>query len=289
MPKRPVQISLWWLGGLACTLIIILLAAMNLAAGGLTASAKVGVVEVTGLLSRPERTVEQLVEFARDDSIKAIIVRIDSPGGGVAAAQEIHREVVRARAKKKVVASLGGVAASGGYYIAVGADRIVANPGTTTGSIGVIVEMGNIEELLDKIGVRFFSLKSGRFKDAGSPARPLTDEDRAMIQAVIDDMHGQFVAAVAEGRNLAPDKVRAIADGRILSGRQALDLGLVDELGNFRDAVALAGKLGGIEGDPEVVYAGRERPGLLAELIRDAFEEAASMLGLVGPRIFYRP
>ena len=152
------------------------------------------------------------------DDVKAIVVRIDSPGGAVGPSQEIHGEIKRLREKKKVVASMGTIAASGGYYTAVAADKIVANPGTITGSIGVIVEFFNAEELLQKIGLKGYVVKSGKFKDVGSPLRKMEDEERKLLQAVIDDVNDQFIEAVAEGRNLKPEDVRAIADGRIFTG-----------------------------------------------------------------------
>ena len=242
---------------------------------------KIGVVEVIGVISDAEETVRWLKTFREDGSIKAIVLRIDSPGGAVGAAQEIYREVLKTREKKKVVASLGNVAASGGYYIACGADKIVANPGTLTGSIGVVMHFANLEELFKKLGIRGYVIKSGPYKDVGSPWRGMTKQERKLLQEVIDNVHDQFVRAVADGRKLPVEEVRKIADGRILSGEQALELGLVDKLGSFEDAVELAKRLAGIKGKPHLVY-GRERPGLLEYLLegiwRRGWEEFSQRL-----------
>jgi len=191
--------------------------------------------------------------------VKAVVLRIDSPGGGVAPSQEIYDAVTKLRATKPVVASLGGVAASGGYYIASACDAILANPGTLTGSIGVIMQLGNVQELLQKIGVQAEILKAGAYKDMGSPVRPLTDEERALFQQMIDSAHTRFINAVAGGRKMDEAKVRTIADGRVYSGEQARAIGLVDELGGLQDAIAMAAKRGGITGEPNVSHASHGR------------------------------
>ena len=188
------------------------------------------------------------------EDIKAIILRIDSPGGGVGPSQEIYREVRKTIKAKKVVVSMGSLAASGGYYIAAAADRIVANPGTITGSVGVIMEFVRIEDLLKKIGVSIEVLKSGEFKDIGSPHREMSPQDKELIQGLISEIQDQFVNAVASGRDLSVEKVQEIADGRIFTGARAKELGLVDLLGNFQDAVDLTKKLAGIHGDVTLVY-----------------------------------
>ena len=220
----------------------------------LALGSKVGLVEVTGTIINSAPVVDEISRFAKDDAIKAIIVRIESPGGVVAAAQEIYSELKKARAEgKPIVASMGGIAASGGYYVACGADSIVANPGTLTGSIGVIMTFPNTQELFKKIGIDMQVVKTGEFKDLGSMARPLTPEERQLVGALIGDVYDQFVSVVSTERNLDIEAVRRIADGRVLTGRQAYQLGLVDRLGGFRDAVALAGELAGIHGEPTVV------------------------------------
>lgn len=236
----------------------------------LTLGAKVGVIEVNGVIDSSREIIEQLVDFRDNEAIKALVLRVDSPGGGVAPSQELHEEIRKFAEIKPVVVSMGSVAASGGYYVAVPAQRIVANPGTITGSIGVIMEFANLQQLLEKIGLRSEVVKSGNHKDIGSPLRPMSAADRQILQTMIDDVHDQFVTAVAEGRQLDIVKVRAIADGRIFSGRQALAAGLVDELGNLQDAIAIAGKLGGIEGEPDVVYPPEEKPRLIDYLVQEA-------------------
>jgi protease-4 len=210
---------------------------------------------VEGVILDAQQTVGDLKKFGESPSVKAIVLRIDSPGGGVVPSQEIHDAVLRVRNKqnKAVVASMGTVAASGGYYIAAATDRIIANPGTLTGSIGVIMELANLEGLLKKIGVENVVVKSGRHKDIGSPFRKMSDEDRRILQSVMDDVHTQFIEAVAEGRSLDVSDVRPLADGRIFTGRQAKEIKLVDELGDLDDAIRLAADLGGIEGEPKVV------------------------------------
>jgi protease-4 len=230
---------------------------------------KVAVVELTGVMTSSydagrqamsaRRVLEQLRKHRDDDSVKAVVLRVDTPGGTVVAAQEIHGELQRLRtgSGKKIVVSMGDLAASGGYYVSCAADRVFANPGTLTGSIGVIMQFPNYQGLLGKIGLGTNTIKSGEFKDLGSGARLMTDRDRRLLQDLVDDVYGQFVEAVAAGRGMTPAQVRPLADGRIFSGRQAKDLGLVDELGDLDAAIAAAGKLAGIAGAPEVV---REKP-----------------------------
>ena len=215
---------------------------------------RVALVEVEGLIADADRLVRELGRHGEDPSIGAVVVRIQSPGGVVGPTQEIHDAIQRLRTEgKPVVASMGSVAASGGYYLAAAATRIVANPGTLTGSIGVILQLAEVEGLLRKVGVRYEVVKAGRMKDVPSFARPMTAEERAVLQAVLDDMHDQFISAIAAGRRMPKERVRALADGRIYSGRMAQQLGLVDALGGLDDAIRLAGELGGIPGKPRVV------------------------------------
>jgi len=221
---------------------------------------RVGVVEVRGVIADSDEIVDALKDFERTSSIKAVVVRIESPGGGVAPSQEIYQAIRKLREAKPVIASLGGVAASGGYYIASACDAVVANPGTITGSIGVIIELGNVEGLLQKLGIQAEILKAGTYKDMGSPVRPLTREERRLFQDMIDSVHAQFVGAVAEGRGMDLRKVRELADGRIFSGEQAQAVGLVDALGGLQDAVAMAADRGGMVGEPRVSRASTGRP-----------------------------
>jgi protease-4 len=216
---------------------------------------RVGLIRIEGVILDSQSTIGELKRFGENPAIKAIVLRIDSPGGGVVPSQEIHDAVQRVRNKnnKAVIASMGSVAASGGYYIAVATDRIMANSGTLTGSIGVIMEMANVEGLLKKIGVEGVVIKSGRFKDVGSPLRKMSDEEHELLQSVMDDVHKQFIEAVAAGRGLDVTVVQALADGRIFTGRQAKDSKLVDELGDLDAAIQLAADVAGIEGVPKVI------------------------------------
>ena len=235
--------------------------------GSLSLQAKVGVVRIEGIIADSRESIEQIDELADDDGIKAVVVRIDSPGGGVAASQEIYRAIRQLQMRKKVIVSMGSVAASGGYLIATAADRIVANPGTITGSISAVMHFADVQELMKKVGVRSSVIKSGKFKDIGSPAREMTAEEKQLIQGLVDDIYDQFVRTVAEDRKIPLEIIRSLADGRIFSGRQALQLKLVDELGGLQDAVLLAGRLAGIEGKPAVVYSAKKKSNLWKYLI----------------------
>lgn len=215
---------------------------------------RVALVEVEGLIVDPERVVRELEQHLEDPAIRAVVVRVQSPGGVVAPTQEIYDAIKRVRARgKPVVASLGAIAASGGYYLAAAATQIVANPGTLTGSIGVLIQLAEIEGLLKKVGVRYEVVKAGRHKDLGSFGRPMTHDERAILQSLLDDMYEQFVTAVAQGRNLDRARVLALADGRLYSGRRAQELGLVDSLGGLEEAVRIAGELARISGKPRLV------------------------------------
>lgn len=215
----------------------------------------VAIVRIEGPIMDSSQAVEELQAFAEDPLVKSIVVRIDSPGGGVAPSQEIYNAVKRVRREhnKTVVASMGTVAASGGYYIAVGTDRILANPGTLTGSIGVIMQTANFQEFLEKIGVKSVVVKTGKYKDLGSPFRPMMEEERLLLQSVMNDTLSQFVEAVADGRSMDAAEVEQLADGRVFTGRQAKSVLLIDEIGDLHDAIKLAGELGGIEGTPRVL------------------------------------
>jgi len=228
---------------------------------------KVGIIPIEGIIGDAEELIEQINEFADDRGIRAVVLRIDSPGGGVVPSQEIYQAVRELKKKKKVVASMGSVAASGGYLIAVAADRIVANPGSITGSISTVMHYANVEGLLKKVGVRSSVVKSGKFKDIGSPTREMTAEERSLIQAIVDDIYDQFVRTIALNRKLPLQRIFELADGRIFSGRQAMDLGLVDELVGLQDAVLLAGKLSGMEGSPEIVHGMKKKTTLFKYLL----------------------
>jgi len=251
---------------------------------------KIGVLEIKGVILDSKEILANLKRYVDDRNVKGILLRIDSPGGAVAPSQEIYSEIrkIHEAGKKKVVASFGNVAASGAYYVASAADRIISNPGSLTGSIGVIMELTNIRGLLDKIGVDSYVIKSGEFKDVGSITRPMSERERQLIQGVIDDVYMQFVEDVAKGRKMDVEKVKQIANGSIFSGRQALGLGLVDQLGTFRDAVKLLAELSDIEGEPRLIYEKKEGPSWLdyvAEGVLRKFFHAVKKESLEG--IFY--
>jgi protease IV len=257
---------------------------------------RIAVVPIRGVITDSKTVVDQLKRYRKDSRVKAIILRIDSPGGGTAASQEIYREVQRTVHRKKVIASMGNVAASGGYYIALPANKIVANPATLTGSIGVIMELSNIKELLHKIGISREAVKSGPFKDIGSPVRDLKPEERQLLEGVIKNVHQQFVNVVVKGRRLTREEVEKIADGRIFSGEQAKDLGLVDELGSFEDAVELAKKMVGLSGEVKLIYPEKKRISLWDLIFSQLMGEIKQSLDLSNfspqllflPPVFYR-
>jgi len=288
--RHPVLIVIAILGGVALFLATAMFVLLKMVgpASRLPFGEKIGVISLEGTILDSQTILSQLVSFKEDKDISAVIIRINSPGGAVAPSQEIFREIQKTSQVKKVVASLGSVAASGGYYVAAAADHIIANPGTITGSIGVIVEFIQIEDLLKKIGVGFEVLKSGQFKDIGSPVRKLTPQDKAVIQGLIGDIQEQFVQAVAEGRGMPVEKVREIADGRVFSGEKAKEIGLVDGLGNFQDAVDTTKEMAGIHGEVELVYPKKAGFRIL-DLFRDEVARSlSSLLAGLRSRINYQ-
>ncbi len=230
---------------------------------------RVGVVLIEGVLTDSEDAVRQLDEYDRDSGIKAVVLRIDSPGGAVVPSQEIYDKVLEVKKTKRIVVSMGSVAASGGYYIACAADRIVANPGTITGSIGVIIQFSQIEDLLKKLGLKSTVLKAGKYKDVGSPVREMTPAEISLIQGVVDDIHAQFIEVVVLNRKIPREEIEKVADARIFTGRQALEAGLVDDIGNMEYAIDTAADLAGIEGKPEVVYPDKKSEGLLRYIVSE--------------------
>ncbi|MBE9529030.1 MAG: signal peptide peptidase SppA [Proteobacteria bacterium] len=242
------------LAAFGLVIVVILLISLMLSSGGHGRGDKVAVVKLQGVILDSSEIVENLDKYAKRKDVKAVVLRVDSPGGAVGPSQEIYSAVQRLRKSKTVVASLGSVAASGGYYAAAATEQIVANPGTITGSIGVIIEFINASELLDKVGIKGRVIKSGKFKDTGSPLRDLDAEETALIQSVVDDVNSQFINAVAVGRNKPVEEITAIADGRIMTGSKALSIGLIDKLGDLNDAIELGASLAGIKGIPEVIY-----------------------------------
>jgi protease-4 len=248
---------------------------------------KIAIIEIKGVILDSQPVIEKLIKFRKNEKVRAIVLRIDSPGGGVGPAQEIHAEVKKVELEKKVLVSMGSVAASGGYYIACAADKIIANPGTITGSIGVIVESLNVEDLFRKIGLRSTVIKSGRHKDIGSPLRKMTAEEKRLLQGVLDSVHEQFIHAVAEGRRLPLEKVRGLADGRIFSGDQAKNLGLIDNLGDLQDTIAMAAQMAGIKGEPEVIYPEKKRFSLLDLILDETVLKLLDRAGEHFPQLFF--
>lgn len=250
-------------------LVIISIAITFVMKEGISLKDKVALIIIKGPIIDAREIVDELRGYVKDPSIKAIVLRVDSPGGAVAPSQEIFNEVKKAVSNKKVIVSMGTVAASGGYYIAAPADWILANPGTITGSIGVIMEIPNFEDLMGKVGIKTQVIKSGKHKDMASAFREMKEEEKLILQGVIDDVYSQFVEDVAEARNMDVEEVIRLADGRIFTGRQAFDLGLVDELGSLQDAISVSAEMAGIKGEPEVISK----------------EEKLSVLGLLSGKL----
>ena len=252
-------------------------AALRSSEGGVGFGPRVAVVELEGIILDSEDLLKDLKSYRENPVVRAIVIRINSPGGVVGPTQELHQAVLQVRkAGKPVVASLGAVAASGGYYVAVAADRIYANPGTLTGSIGVIMQMANLGELMKKVGVNYVVIKAGAFKDIGNVARHMAPEERHLLQTLLDDVHGQFIAAVIEGRRLDRTEVLRFADGRIVSGVQAKTLRMIDELGGLEEAVNGAARLAGLEIPPRIIPPRRRLS--LMDLLRNHLGLARSSL-----------
>jgi protease IV len=264
------------LGGGAFVLLIVTVVAVFLTLGGeqgaeFSFSDRVQVVDIEGELVQSRPILEQLKRYEDSNSVKAILLNVDSPGGGVAVSQEIYTEIKRLREKKDkiIVAYLSSTGASGAYYLSCAANKIVANPGTIVGSIGVIAEWVNYADLLEWAKLKDIVFKTGEFKDTGSPSRALTDNERKYFQGLIDDMYVQFLEAVSSGRKLDLQEVRSIADGRVFTGRNAKERKLIDEIGNFQDAVDITAKLAGISGKPRLLRLTRQRVTLLDVLTTD--------------------
>lgn len=265
-PRKALKVGFWLF--LALGVAVFVASYMGVKFGGPLSGGAVALVRVEGPIMDTRDLVKTIRGYAKDHRVKALVLRVDSPGGGVVASQELHDAVLAFKnAGRPVVASMGTVAASGGYYVACPATRIVANPGTLTGSIGVIMYMANFQKLLDKVGIAEVTIKAGKNKDIGSPFRPMTDQEKALLQGVMEDIHGQFIQAVAEGRGKTVDEIRPLADGRIFTGGQAVKAGLVDELGDLESAIRRAGELAGIEGRPRVI---ENEPSVFSRVLADA-------------------
>lgn len=279
-PRKKSRAGMFFAGALSgCLLVVlgfVLLAAIGLAGGDTSdvnfAAEKVAIVPIEGEILEARETLELLHKYARNRSVKAIVVRINSPGGAIAPSQEIYSAIRKIRADgKPVIASMDSVAASGGYYIAAACDPIIANSGTITGSIGVILQWFDMKELVRWAKLKPETITSGALKDAGSPFRELTPEERQYFQGIVTQLHSQFVRDVAAGRasKMKAEEVARVADGRIFTGEQAKGLKLVDEIGTIDDAVRTAGRLGGIEGEPSKIWPRRREDGLFGLLTED--------------------
>lgn len=235
--------------------ILALVLALRGPSSGFALSDRIAILEITGVIVEDQEYLEQIRRFREDRSVRGVLVIIDSPGGVVGPAQSVYRELRRLReeAEIPVIASIGATGASGGYYIALGADSIFALPGSITGSIGVVMELPEVSGLMERVGVEMQVVKSAEHKDSGSPFRPLSESDREVLGSVVRDAYDQFVTVVAEERGLEPEAVRALADGRIMTGRQALGAGLIDRIGNANDALATVGRMSGLGDRPRVL------------------------------------
>lgn len=258
----------WVLVGVLSLIAIELMVIISILAGDIGGQGNIAVIKVEGPIESADEILKGLVRYRKSDKVKAIVMRIDSPGGAVGASQEIHDEILKTREEKPVIASFGNTAASGGYYIAVACDHIVSTAGAVTGSIGVITQFFQVDELLKKIDLRWQVIKSGENKDIGSPLKDLEPAQKQIMQDLIDDVFLQFVEAVATGRALDIENVKKLSDGRIYTGRQALELGLVDELGSITRAIEVAAEKANLqEDDVETFVYPKNTPGFFESLM----------------------
>lgn len=272
MKKRPFLMASATIGAIFLFFLLVVLTVGMLGGRSVVVPVgkKIGVLEVYGTIVDAQHLREQIKDFRDNQSIKAVVLRIDSPGGGVAPSQELYADLKRLAGIKPLIVTMGSVAASGGYYLAIAGERLFANPGSITGSIGVIMSFPDYRELMDKIGVKAEVVKSGKFKDIGSSFREFSAADRELLQGMIDDVHAQFVQAISDGRNIPLDRLKPYVDGRIFTGRQALEIGLVDELGSFNDAIDYAAKVAGLGDDPDIVYPKPSQDDFFERLIQGA-------------------
>ncbi len=272
MKKRPFLMASMTIGAIFLFFLLVVFTAGMLSGRSVIVPVgkKIGVLEVRGTIFDARKLTEQISEFRDTAAVKAVVLRIDSPGGGVAPSQEIYAELKRLAEQKPLIISMGSVAASGGYYLAIAGEHLFANPGTITGSIGVIMSFPDYRELMGKVGVKTEVIKSGQFKDIGSSSREFTSADRDLLQGMIDDVHEQFVQAISEGRDIPADRLRPFVDGRIFTGKQALAAGLVDELGTFNDAVRHASQVAGLGDNPDLVYPEPEHLDFIDRVLQGA-------------------
>ncbi len=293
MNKRPFLVASLTIGTIFLFFLLVIFAAGMLSDSSvmMPVGDKIGILEVRGPIFDAKRLNEQIEDFRESGAIKAVVLRIDSPGGGVGPSQEIHSELKKLAAEKPLVVSMGSVAASGGYYIAVAGERLFANPGTITGSIGVIMSFPDFQGLMGKIGIKNQVVKSGRFKDIGSSTRDFSNAERELLQEMIDNVHVQFVDAISEGRKIPRERLQPFVDGRIFTGEQALAAGLIDELGALNDAIDYAAQVAGIGDDPTLIYPEPEKDDFIERLFQGA---ASRFLGMelksqfsVGPQYLW--
>ena len=274
-PKTNINWIWWGLGAFFFAVIIFRIGAASAVSNLEGSGKKVGIVKINGPILTSDAVVSQLEKLKNRKDISAIVVRIDSPGGLVAPTQEIYEKVKSLRGVKPIISSMGSVAASGGYYIALGADTLLANPGTIVGSIGVIMNYPIATELLGKVGIKFETVKSGGLKDVGSYSREVTEADRRHLNDMVTNIHNQFIDAVNDNRSIEKSELIKLADGRVFTGLQSKDLGLVDLLGTFEDAVSLAGSLGKIKGVPKTIQIDKKNSSLI-DMFTSNIEQATS-------------
>ena len=247
--------------------------------------AAIGIINLNGAITDSSSFIRLLDHYRHDGNVKAVVIRVNSPGGEVAPSQAIYEQLMKFKKHKKVVVSMDSVAASGAYYVSSAADKIVAEPGTLTGSIGVIMEMPNVYKLMKKVGVSYNYIVSGPYKDIGTPFKEMTPMQREKLHGVVMNVYGQFVKAVAKGRHLKAAYVRKLANGMVYSGEQALKYRLVDKLGDFQDAVKLAQKLAGIKGKPTIIYPAKKHPNIIQSFIK---REVSSFIDNIGGNAFLK-
>lgn len=262
-PKNNLNWLWWGLGSFIILTLTFKIGAWSSNKNIEGAGKKVGIVHINGPILNADATIKQLENLRTRSDVSAIVVRIDSPGGLVSPTQEIYKKIKSIKGEKPIIASMGVVAASGGYYVALESDTIMANEGTIVGSIGVVMNYPVMTELLNKVGVEFETVKSGQLKDVGSYSRAVTKADREHLNEMVTDMYDQFVNAVLAGRNMELEEVKPLADGRVFTGLQSKKLGLIDTIGTYEDAIALAGLMGQIKGKPKTVQLNKKRPSIL--------------------------
>ncbi len=287
--KHPFLFSSLLFTGMICGTLVILSFVLYLSFGkpGMPSEKVVGIIPIDGLITDSSFVIQKLKDFRKNESVRAIVLHINSPGGAVAPSQEIWAEVLKTVKEKTVVASMSSVAASGGYYIASAADKIFANPGTITGSIGVIMTYTNVQELMDMVGLKPVVIKSGKHKDMASPFKEMSDDEEKIMNGVAETIHMQFIEAVADGREMKTSDVESLADGRIFTGETAREHGLVDFLGGMEEAVEWAGRSAGIEGEIQTVRARKKKFSFLDYFMDSLSAALLEKTADNGPRALY--